>query len=113
MSVAVSLEGTRCGSRKAERFPVGGSVSARYCREKLLVLVHDMSISGMRIETQEVMLRSSDWLRVRLPVLDKDQLVQVIWADGLTAGVIFAEPLGAAVLPTIIEVLLPDLDKSR
>jgi hypothetical protein len=96
----------RLGSRDASRVPTKGVVEASYAGDELVVLVHDVSSTGIRIETRQPCLEEGDWLRLRLPLVD-EQLVQVVWRAETRAGCVFAEPLDPARVRIVAGALQP------
>ena len=69
MGVAVESDEVRCGSRDATRFKVRALIEARKAGIALPLFVHDLSATGMRVETRFVPLLPGDLLKVRLPLL--------------------------------------------
>ena len=84
--------GFRIGARKAERFAVFACADAKYSGAKHRLRVHDLSLSGVRVETKDRILEAGDWIRLQLPIVG-EQLGQVIWHRGRTSGVQFAHDL--------------------
>jgi len=94
----------RIGSRIARRYLVFGCVDAIYSGERIRVRLHDMSWSGLRVETERPHLRPGDWLRIMLPVVG-ERLCQVMWCKGALAGAELADRLNLDDLTGLLDVL--------
>lgn len=103
---AAILEDVRVGSRDERRFAVGSIAHATYAGKPLIVFIKDISESGMRVATQDEVLRCKDLLTVELPMLE-EQLVEVIWVERRTAGVRFSDRLGGPVLSIVAAAMQP------
>ena len=94
----------RVGSRIARRYLVFGCVDAIYCSERVRVRLHDVSWSGLRVETEKSHLRPGDWLRIMLPVVG-ERLCQVMWCKGGLAGAELTDRLSLDDLTGLLDVL--------
>lgn len=102
----------RCGSRDATRVRVRALIDARKEGVELPLFVHDLSLTGMKVETRFASLAVGEYFKVRLPLL-LEQLVEVMWVHDRVAGVAFAEPLSPATLPIVLRAMAPAQDNDR
>lgn len=79
----------RVGSRDAERVRVAATLDLRSRKANCLVLLHDISATGARIETQSVRFEPGDTVGLRLPYLPTEQVGEIAWTSGTSAGVRF------------------------
>ena len=96
----------RLGSRDAGRVLTSAAVDASHAGEAMLVLVRDLSATGIRIETRLAVLKPGDWLSLSLPYVG-EQAVQVMWAERELAGCAFASPLEPAHARIVAQALQP------
>ena len=83
-------------SRRSRRWRLSLSTSAAVGREHQEVAVHDLSSTGLLIETR-ARLRIGDEIAVDLPELEAAD-ARVIWNSGNFYGCQFLEPIGAGVV---------------
>lgn len=86
--------GVRIGSRDTERLRVLASVDALCRNFSALVLVLDLSITGARIEAKSARFQIDDVVRLRLPFLWEERSGEIMWVDGVRAGVRFFSSAG-------------------
>ena len=72
----------RIGSRDAARVRVLAPVEAVCSDGTVVVVAHDLCMSGMRIETRVQRFQSGDVIRIRLPFLPVEQLGEIAWTHG-------------------------------
>lgn len=97
----------RIGSRDAERMRVVASVDALCRNFTSLVLVLDLSVTGVRIEAQFPRFHLDDVVRLRLPFLPTERPGEIIWTDGVRAGVRFFHPLDISTYRILSKVMQP------
>lgn len=97
----------RIGSRDAERVRVSASVDAVCADGTVLVLVHDLCVTGAQIETQQLYFQIGEVVRLRLPFLPVEQLGEIAWTRGALAGVRFSPPLDGATFRILTKVMKP------
>jgi len=93
MGFATNDTDVRIGSRDAERVRVLSTIDLRSARANCLVVIHDLSATGARIETQSVCLEPGDVVQLRLPFLPAEQRGEIAWVIDSGAGVRFSFPL--------------------
>lgn len=99
----------RIGSRDAERVCVWASVDAVHQAGTLLVCLHDLSITGVRIETRNPQPQMGDIMRLRLPLLPAEQAAEVVWVDGRYLGLRFFQPLDRPTFHVLAAAMKPPL----
>lgn len=95
----------RIGSREAERVSVYSFVDAICGDVTIMVLVHDLCITGARIEMRESRLRTGGVVRLRLPLLPAEQAGEIAWAEGDLAGIRFYQPLNPATFRVLAKAM--------
>ena len=98
----------RIGSRDTERLRVLASVDALCRNFTTLVLVLDLSVTGARIEAQFARFQIDDVVRLRLPFLPVEQPGEIIWTNGLSAGLRFFRPLEVSTFRILSKVMQPN-----
>ncbi len=96
MKIAARFEGDAANRRGDGRRMLRLGTTGKFARGDGAVTVHNVSQSGLLIETREP-LRQGDTFAVELPQAG-EQSAEVVWADAPMFGCRFAEPLGAAAL---------------
>ena len=97
----------RIGSRRAERIRVSGPSDATWQGQRMVVLIHDLCVTGARIETRELLLDRDGTVGLTLPFLGCEQHAEVAWSRGSLAGLEFAEPLDQATFRVLAQALQP------
>lgn len=97
----------RIGSRDADRIPVRAAIEIRDGGRAMPAFAHDISITGLRIETRGVTLAAGDLILVRLPTAPCDLAAEIAWAAGRVAGAKFCQPLERDQLRTLALAMQP------
>ena len=82
----------RIGSRDAERVRLGVTVSVRAQSGSHSAIVHDLSLTGARIESK-VRFERGEIVQLRLPFLPVEQAGEIVWVAQGQAGVQFYSSL--------------------
>jgi hypothetical protein len=83
----------RIGSRDARRVRVAATISLRQGEGNCIALLHDLSVTGARIETQSARLKIGEIVHLNLPSLPAERRAKVAWTAGASAGVQFSSSL--------------------
>lgn len=100
----------RIGSRTAERVPVWAPVEAVHHAGTVLTCLHDLSVSGARIEAIQHRIQVGDIVRLRLPLLPVERTAEVVWIRGRYLGVEFVQLLDRATFELLATAAKPPAD---